>query len=628
MPFEWTVSLLEKVVDELGITFRQHLDDVGTPTLGIALEDVMKEVREPIPDTGAISSEKAISEALDKIFQYKSSDFDILTQFQDFFDTLNSIDSQVLYDIYGDDAADMISNLSTQYANYQSALEQEEQELLSAKLSMENQLYTILEDQTALQGVINQQRQIELDTMDESLRPIQEHIWALQDEAESADRAEQALSNATSARDDAANAYLSALQSELSNLQSSFDSAKNIYVGFLQDAISSHQEELQILEGRMNDAKSNYLSALQSEASEQEALANSIGSAVDSIRDFRKSLSTGTDSPLNLEQRQAELMLQQTVLAGQAKAGDIDSVSELISISSEYLDVTKNLASNEFEYAREVSRTSNLMSDVESSLGVQKSAAERQAESLQNIYDSVSGTSRTAEGVLAAESAYYSAKSAFDRSSHKTEINHLQNIIDEVTMANKNAQTLAEAQAEYEAAKMALDENWYTDEIAMLEGLLGKTQSIEELMEAFINAQARYEAARIAAANAQATATQELADAQRVLVQVQGTTNTTALGIQPFATGGSFTVGGTGGIDSLSLPQMRVSPGEMVNISRPDVMSSMSEELRELRAEVRQLREENRAHAVAQIKSSQAIERNTDYLEAWDVNGLPAEETV
>jgi hypothetical protein len=73
---------------------------------------------------------------------------------------------------------------------------------------------------------------------------------------------------------------------------------------------------------------------------------------------------------------------------------------------------------------------------------------------------------------------------------------------------------------------------------------------------------------------------------------------------------------------------MRVSPGEMVNISRPDVMSSMSEELRELRAEVRQLREENRAHAVAQIKSSQAIERNTDYLEAWDVEGIPEERTA
>jgi hypothetical protein len=411
----------------------------------------------------------------------------------------------------------------------------------------------------------------------------------------------------------------------------------------LQDAISYNQEELQVLEGRMNDAKSNYLSALQSEASEQEALANSIGSAIDSIRDFRKSLSTGTGSPLNLEQRQAELMLQQTILAGQAKAGDTNSVSELISISSEYLDVTKSLASNEFEYAREVSRTSKLMSDVESSLDVQKSVAERQAESLQNIYDSVSGTSRTTEDLAAAERAYYSAKSAFDSSSHRTEIKHLQNIIAEVTMANENAQTLAEAQAEYEAAKMALDENWYTDEIAMLEGLLGSTQSIEELMEAFIRAQAAYDAAKVAAAQENAS-NYSLGNGYYITTGLNSATyhtpgegSHTVYGPNAeqllreaygFASGGSFGVSGAAGTDNLTLPDLRVSAGEIVNISRPDVMSSVSEELTALRAEVKQLREENKAHAIAQIKSSQAIERNTDYLESWDVNGLPAEEAA
>jgi predicted HicB family RNase H-like nuclease len=525
----------------------------------------------------------------------------------------------------------------------------------------------------------------EINTVRDKIEELTRQIWNLEDATEAA---AQALSKASAAMDDAANAYLSALQSELSNLQSSFDSAKNTYVDFLQEAISSHQEELQVLEGRMNDAKSNYLSALQSEASEQEALANSIGSAIDSIRDFRKSLSTGTGSPLNLEQRQAELMLQQTILAGQVKAGDTNSVSELISISSEYLDVTKSLASNEFEYAREVSRTSKLMSDVESSLDVQKSVAERQAESLQNIYDSVSGTSRTTEDLAAAERAYYSAKSAFDSSSHRTEMEHLQNIIDEVTMANENAQTLAEAQAEYEAAKMALDENWYTDEIAMLEEMLGSTQSIEELMEAFIRAQAAYDAAKVAASYAQERAAQEATsqpapgqapfnfDEEKYIVNKAAQVNAklrsgdakvaaivagyglnpsstlstadiknafaqaglTARqhyseygyyeGVQPFATGGSFTVAGMSGRDNLTLPDLRVSAGEMVNISRPDVMSSVSEELTALRAEVKQLREENKAHAIAQIKSSQAIERNTDYLESWDVNGLPAEEAA
>jgi transcriptional regulator len=550
----------------------------------------------------------------------------------------------------------------------------------------------LLEAQGKTEEAIALERQHEIEDLQRTwgaasgpLEELTRQIWNLEDATEAA---AQALSKASAAMDDAANAYLSALQSELSNLQASFDSAKNTYVDFLQEAISSHQEELQVLEGRMNDAKSNYLSALQSEASEQEALANSIGSAIDSIRDFRKSLSTGTDSPLNLEQRQAELMLQQTILAGQAKAGDIDSVSELISISSEYLDVTKSLASNEFEYAREVSKTSNLMSDVESNLDAQKSVAERQAESLQNIYDSVSGTSRTAEGLAAAERAYYSAKSAFDRSSHRTEMEHLQNIIDEVTMANENAQTLAEAQAEYEAAKMALDENWYTDEIAMLEEMLGSTKSIEELMEAFIHAQAAYDAAKVAAAAAQESAAQEATiqtapgqvpfnfDEEKYIVnktaQVNallrsGDAETAAIvagyglnpsstlstadienafaqagltaqqhyleygyyeGVQPFATGGSFTVAGMSGRDNLTLPDLRVSAGEIVNISRPDVMSNVTEELTALRAEVKYLREENRAHAVAQIKSSQAIERNTDYLESWDVNGLPAEEVA
>jgi hypothetical protein len=265
---------------------------------------------------------------------------------------------------------------------------------------------------------------------------------------------------------------------------------------------------------------------------------------------------------------------------------------------------------------------------------------------------------------------------------------HLQNIIDEVTMANENAQTLAEAQAEYEAAKMALDENWYTDEIAMLEEMLGSTQSIEELMEAFIRAQAAYDAAKVAASYAQERAAQEATsqpapgqapfnfDEEKYIVNKAAQVNAklrsgdakvaaivagyglnpsstlstadiknafaqaglTARqhyseygyyeGVQPFATGGSFTVAGMSGRDNLTLPDLRVSAGEMVNISRPDVMSSVSEELTALRAEVKQLREENKAHAIAQIKSSQAIERNTDYLESWDVNGLPAEEAA
>jgi uncharacterized membrane protein YdfJ with MMPL/SSD domain len=276
-----------------------------------------------------------------------------------------------------------------------------------------------------------------------------------------------------------------------------------------------YKTNVQDLEREMNDARANYISALRSEISEQEALAESIGSAVKSIKEYRESLNTGSASALSLDQQQSDLMLRQTLLAGQAGAGDVDAVGDLINVSSEYLAVTKDMAHNETEYAREVSRTANLMSDVELDLVAQQTEAEKQTEWLQKIYESVSGESLT-------------------------------------------------------------EINWRD-----------ARRSYREALRAYNTA-----------------------------------------GGEGFATGGSFMVGGSGSIDSLSLPDLRVSPGEMVNISRPDVMSSMSEELAALRAEVKLLRKENQVHAVAQIKSTQRIERNTDYLESWDVNGLPAEETA
>ncbi|SDF83745.1 hypothetical protein [Thalassobaculum litoreum] len=54
-------------------------------------------------------------------------------------------------------------------------------------------------------------------------------------------------------------------------------------------------------------------------------------------------------------------------------------------------------------------------------------------------------------------------------------------------------------------------------------------------------------------------------------------------GRQGFATGGSFTVGGAAGNDNLMMPRVRVTAGEVVNVSRQDNMAAMAEELRALR---------------------------------------------
>lgn len=81
-----------------------------------------------------------------------------------------------------------------------------------------------------------------------------------------------------------------------------------------------------------------------------------------------------------------------------------------------------------------------------------------------------------------------------------------------------------------------------------------------------------------------------------------------------FATGGSFTVGGSGGADS-QLVSMALTPGEVVNVSREDSMAGMVSELASLRADVR-------AMATTLAGNSSATKK---LLDRWDGEGLPAE---
>jgi hypothetical protein len=76
-----------------------------------------------------------------------------------------------------------------------------------------------------------------------------------------------------------------------------------------------------------------------------------------------------------------------------------------------------------------------------------------------------------------------------------------------------------------------------------------------------------------------------------------------------FNTGGSFTVGGMGGVDNLRMPDVRVSAGEIVNISRKDNMAEMVSELQALRQEVVDLR---RVAAITGSGTVKAVERGNE----------------
>jgi hypothetical protein len=64
--------------------------------------------------------------------------------------------------------------------------------------------------------------------------------------------------------------------------------------------------------------------------------------------------------------------------------------------------------------------------------------------------------------------------------------------------------------------------------------------------------------------------------AQAAVVTAAGLANVAKIASTQFATGGSFKVGGAGGIDS-QLIAFRASPGEMVDIKKPGTTTSTSE---------------------------------------------------
>ena len=83
-----------------------------------------------------------------------------------------------------------------------------------------------------------------------------------------------------------------------------------------------------------------------------------------------------------------------------------------------------------------------------------------------------------------------------------------------------------------------------------------------------------------------------------------------------FATGGSFSVSGMGGEDNLSLPNLRVTSGEMVNISREDTMSGLLVEIKSLREQVSALTDEVKT-------GNKAVSKSLSITDKWDKIGTP-----
>jgi hypothetical protein len=110
------------------------------------------------------------------------------------------------------------------------------------------------------------------------------------------------------------------------------------------------------------------------------------------------------------------------------------------------------------------------------------------------------------------------------------------------------------------------------------------------------------------------SATQNIASGQGWIAKIM---QQQAMGLTGFATGGSFTVGGSGAPDS-KMFNLALSPGEMVNVTRPGSNdNSMAAAIRDLAAEVSSLR----AELVAIKSNTGATASNTEETHGFLRNG-------
>jgi TP901 family phage tail tape measure protein len=345
--------------------------------------------QEKVPGSGKTleSTESEISEALSALGEFSGT-----TNYQGFFDTLDTIASDVLYDIFGSDAASEISDLSDAYLDYISS------DTGSSSSGGSSTSYDDTEDQI---NAILDQIQYDLDTI--NLSDFEKEIFDIE---KSVDDYIASLEDLGAAEEDLALAREWGTAMAESAEQAEIERLRDEYLDYLQ-------EEIDIRQTSYDEAKS----VLEEYISDEEALIEARRNASESINDFIADLQGSDASPVQsmeyFEGRYAQLLSE----AQTADAEDIESaISNLTGFTSEYLDFAGAYGGNDYN-----SLFNSVVGDLEA-LGVdQIDAADAQEAELQEIRDLIESTDDTLFDINQAVQDFVDAQSELDESAWMTE---------------------------------------------------------------------------------------------------------------------------------------------------------------------------------------------------------------
>jgi hypothetical protein len=193
----------------------------------------------------------------------------------------------------------------------------------------------------------------------------------------------------------ARNNLISSFEAERSRLQGIIDNVGSLRQN-LAAAFTAEKERLQLIINNVDTFKNALRQAFNTQASGLQDTINRFKTFGNSIRDFRKalgqSLATSAD-PLS----SARNLFNQTVAA--ALKGDTEALSNIEQVSTDYLETTKEYASDFVDYQKAFAFVSNTLLDVENSAFSTASVAELQLQALKTQVGSLISIDDTIESV-------------------------------------------------------------------------------------------------------------------------------------------------------------------------------------------------------------------------------------
>ena len=451
----------------------------------------------------------------------------------------------------------------------------------------------------------------ELAKLDETGRKLQTIIWARQDEAEVIAKQQAATEAATAAAEESARKTAELLKQRT-------DLENQLLVALGMTALATERQRAAMLEGldpslrgyqtllygvedataavtaaesALADARSAASQAYEREASALQATIDKFKSFSASLKSFRGSLDTGGLAMNDPMTQYARTKADFERVAGLAASGNEEALGSLQGVSEAYLEASKNAQATNVGYFKDLAAVKRATEAAQKYADQQVDQGTAQLNALQS---QVSALGILNQSTLSVGQAVTNVAAAIDALARAT-----------------SAKSAADA-----AAKQALSS-------------AGVIPKATESIAIAANDNADLAAAKAIYLSATGGISSELFN-RYVGSNPFATFNRLGYEGDPealrkkygFATGGSFTVGGSGPPDSQVFP-LHLSPGEMVNVSRPGEGGNA-----ELVAELRALRQEVAELKAAQIQTTINTGRQVRLAERWDGDGLPETRSV